>query len=86
MARRRQLLRRLTSGQVHNVTFSDLTDLARGLGFQLVRTRGSHHIFQHPNVRELINLQDVQGEAKPYQIRQLLRVTERYNLLLEDEG
>jgi hypothetical protein len=34
----------------------------------------------------LINLQDVDGRAKPYQIRQMLRLVERYNLALEDEA
>jgi len=33
----------------------------------------------------MVNLQDVNGEAKPYQIRQFLRLVERYNLRLEDE-
>ena len=45
---------------------------------------GSHHVFVHPDIPELVNLQDVNGEAKPYQIRQLLRLVERYNLRLED--
>jgi hypothetical protein len=35
---------------------------------------------------ELLNLQAVGGEAKPYQIRQFLRLVERYNLRLEDEA
>jgi hypothetical protein len=29
-------------------------------------------------------VQNVNGEAKPYQIRQFLRLVERYNLVLED--
>jgi len=33
-----------------------------------------------------VNLQDVGGEAKPYQIRQVLRLVERYNLQLEDRS
>jgi len=32
-------------------------------------TLGSHHIFVHPQVQELVNLQNVGGKAKPYQIR-----------------
>ena len=40
--------------------------------------RGSHHIFVHPEVPEPLNLQDIRGQAKPYQIRQLLRLVERY--------
>ena len=44
-----------------------------------------HHVFVHPDVRELLNLQEVRGQAKPYQIRQFLRLVERYALSLEDE-
>ncbi len=33
---------------------------------------------------ELVNLQDVHGQAKPYQLRQLLRLIERYDLQLEE--
>ena len=50
------------------------------------RVSGSHHIFVHEAIPELVNLQEVRGEAKPYQIRQFLRLIERYNLRLEDEG
>ena len=42
--------------------------------------------FIHPAIPELVNLQEVRGEAKPYQIRQFLRPVERYNLRLEDEN
>ena len=28
----------------------------------------------------MLNLQEVRGMAKPYQVRQLLRLAERYNL------
>jgi hypothetical protein len=36
-------------------------------------------------VRELLNLQEVRGQAKPYQVRQFLRLVERDALSLEDE-
>jgi len=81
---RRKLLRRLSQGAVQNVRFKDLTDLAEGFSFRLSRVSGSHHIYTHPAIPELINLQEVSGQAKPYQIRQLLRLVERYNLELED--
>ena len=83
---RRKLLARLVSGAVQNVAFGDLQSLVTGFGFQLRRVSGSHHIYWHPAISELINLQNVNGEAKPYQIRQLLRLVERYNLELEDEA
>ncbi len=54
-------------------------------GFQLDRINGSHHIFVHPEIPELVNLQDVNGKAKPYQVKQLLQLIERYNLQMEGE-
>jgi predicted RNA binding protein YcfA (HicA-like mRNA interferase family) len=81
---RRRLLRRLSQGALHNVAFEDMVSLVEGFGFRLVRVRGSHHFFVHPNLPEVLNLQQEKGEAKPYQIRQLLRLVERYNLHLEE--
>ena len=81
---RRKLLKRLSQGALDNVAFSDLRNLVEGLGFQPARVKGSHHVFVHPGIPELLNLQDVRGQAKPYQIRQLLRLVERYNLELEE--
>ncbi len=42
----------------------------------------ARQIFVHPNVPELVNLQNVNGQAKPYQIRQFIKLVERYNLPL----
>lgn len=36
-------------------------------------------------IPELVNLQNVGGKAKPYQIRRFLRLVERYNIKLEDK-
>jgi predicted RNA binding protein YcfA (HicA-like mRNA interferase family) len=83
MKRRKLLQKALFSPQ--NVRFSEMVTLAEAFGFRLARVKGSHHVFVHPQVRELVNLQDVDGKAKPYQIRQFLRLVERYNLTMEDE-
>ena len=56
-----------------NVDFDDLRRLLQWLGFE-VRTRGSHHIFRRPGVRELINLQREGSKAKVYQVRQVRQV------------
>ena len=82
---RKKLLGRLSRGELRNVAFGDLVVLVNGFGFKLERIRGSHHIFKHPMVLEMLNLQEVAGEAKPYQIRQFLRIVERHNLQLEVE-
>lgn len=81
----RKLLVRLARGAVANVAFADLQRLAEALGFELRRVSGSHHVFSHADIPELINLQAVRGQAKPYQIRQFLRLVERYDLKLESE-
>jgi predicted RNA binding protein YcfA (HicA-like mRNA interferase family) len=81
---RKKLLKRLAAGVLQNVSFAELVNLAEGFGFRLQRTSGSHNIFVHPQIPELLNLQEVKGQAKPYQIRQLLRLIERYNLRGED--
>jgi predicted RNA binding protein YcfA (HicA-like mRNA interferase family) len=81
---RRKLLKKALSGTA-NFPFDDMVKLVEGFGFRRSRTSGSHHIFVHADVAELVNLQDVAGQAKPYQIRQFLRLVERYNLKLKDE-
>jgi predicted RNA binding protein YcfA (HicA-like mRNA interferase family) len=65
-----------------NLRFEEACALARAFGFHLSRVRGSHHIFAHPDVRELVNLQEVKGKAKAYQVKQLLALVEGYNLSL----
>ncbi len=79
-----RLLKRIARGDLHNVRFADVVGLAEALGFTQLRVAGSHHIFVHPDIPELINLQEVKGQAKAYQLRQLLRLIERYNLELKD--
>jgi predicted RNA binding protein YcfA (HicA-like mRNA interferase family) len=68
-----------------NLRFEEACALARAFGFRLSRVSGSHHIFAHQDVRELVNLQEVQGKAKAYQVKQLLALVERYNLSLGGE-
>jgi len=80
----RKLLSKLAQGNLQNVAFSDLRRLVEAFGFPQVRISGSHHIYSLPDTTELVNLQEVQGQAKPYQIGQLLRLVERYNLTLKE--
>jgi predicted RNA binding protein YcfA (HicA-like mRNA interferase family) len=84
MVNRSKVLKRLSQGDFANLAFSDAVNLAQGFGFRQARVSGSHHIFVHPDIPELLNLQDAKGEAKPYQVRQMLRLVERYNLRLEE--
>ncbi len=51
----------------------------------LSRINGSHHIFVHPEIPDIVNLQNKKGKAVPYQVRQFLSLIEAYNLTFEDE-
>jgi predicted RNA binding protein YcfA (HicA-like mRNA interferase family) len=81
----RKLLRRLARGSVKNVSFDDLIRLVEAFGFERKRISGSHHVYGHPEAPELVNLQEVDGQAKPYQIRQLMKLVERYALKLKED-
>ena len=80
---KRKLLQKLIAGS-KNIWFNEATTIAKAFGFRLDRISGSHHIFLHPDLPELVNLQEVKGKAKPYQIKQLLKIIEKYNLHMED--
>ncbi len=80
---KRKLLKKILSGS-KNIRFADMVNLVRGFGFELSRTEGSHYIFSRPDIPELVNLQNVKGQAKPYQMRQFLKLVEKHNLKLED--
>ena len=78
-----KILEKLLSGS-KNVSFREVATCAEAFGFRLLRTSGSHHIYGHPEIPLLINLQNVKGQAKPYQVKQLLKIIEEYNLYWEE--
>jgi predicted RNA binding protein YcfA (HicA-like mRNA interferase family) len=84
MVTKRKILQKILAGS-KNIRFSDMIDLVEGFRFRLSRTDGSHHIFVHPDIPELVNLQEVQGQTKPYQMRQFLKLIERHSLKLEED-
>ena len=80
---KQKLLEKILSGS-KNIRFSDFVVLVEAFGFKLSRIRGSHQIFEHPNIPEILNLQNSKGQVKPYQIRQFLQLVENYSLTLEE--
>lgn len=69
---------------MQNVAFRDAQALVEAVGFMLIRTEGSHHIYGRSGIDEQLNLQSVGGDAKAYQLRQFLRLVERYGLRIEE--
>lgn len=84
--RPRKLLQRLSTSTA-NVRFSDLQRLVLALGFIHDRTVGSHRVYLHPKHpgAPQLNLQPDGHDAKPYQIKQLLKLVEEYNLQLDEQ-
>jgi len=80
----RKLLQKALAGSA-NIRFRDFCSLIEAFGFRLDRINGSHHIFVNPKVQELINVQNVKGKVKPYQVRQFLSIIEKYNLQLHGD-
>lgn len=77
-------LARILAGTVTSVSFSNARKLLVALGFDELRVAGSHHIYGRPGVPEQLNLQDRGGQAKPYQLRQLVALVRRYDLTVEE--
>ncbi len=68
-----------------NVEFADPQLLLEALGFEEVRVTGSHHIYLRIDIPEQLNLQDRRGQAKPYQLRQIISLVKPYNLTIEEK-
>jgi len=83
MKKRKLLAKALARSR--NLRFDDLVVLVESFGFRLDRVSGSHHIFLHPKVERPLNLQNLHGKAKQYQVHQFLEMIEEYNLELGDE-
>jgi predicted RNA binding protein YcfA (HicA-like mRNA interferase family) len=85
MAKWRKLLEKLLSGSM-DIRFDEFVLLLERFGFVLDRTRGSHHMVVHPDVAELLSSQPRKdGKAKPYQLRQFLKLVEEYSLKPEED-
>ena len=82
---KQKLLKKILAGS-KNIQFDGMVSLVQAFGFYLARTRGSHHVFVHPGINALVNLQNVNGQAKQYQIKQFLTLVEKYSLNLKDES
>lgn len=62
-----------------NIPFDDLRGLLIRLGFD-ERIRGSHHVYRKEGIEEKLNLQQDDGKAKPYQVRQVRFIIIKYHL------
>ncbi len=71
---------RILSGRSDtNIPFEQTRSMLLYLNFS-ERIRGSHHVFTREGIFELITIQGVEGKVKPYQVKQMREVLNKYNL------
>lgn len=63
-----------------NVRFERLRTVAEAFGFRFDRCSGSHYIYVLDGVKEILDFQKRAGKAKPYQVKQLIDLVDKYNL------
>lgn len=60
--------RLVLTGSPYNIRFDDLATVVQQQGFRFDRVVGSHRIYEHPQIPEILVLQPERGRAKPYQV------------------
>lgn len=71
----------ITSGKsANNINFTDFRNLIIDLGFTFKNQEGSHVVYYHYGINEIMNIQDKKGKAKDYQVRQLRKIINKHNL------
>lgn len=63
------------------VRFEHLCAIAELFGFRFSRQSGSHKVYVHSGIKEILNFQNVGGKAKAYQVRQFIEILEKYKLM-----
>ena len=79
------LIQLLSGNSDKNFRFDDIIKILQSLDFQM-RINGSHHIFTKKEVVEIVNLQPIDNEAKPYQVKQVRELIIKYKLLPNETG
>lgn len=77
------LLQSARNGQ--KTRYNEFKMLLENFGFRLASMNRLHNIFSHPQVPELINIQNINGEMKPFQVKQVINLMYKYQLRAKDE-
>ena len=60
-----------------NIHFSDLRRVLESKSF-VCRIKGDHFIYTHTEVSEIVNIQPKGNMAKPYQVKQVRQLFQKY--------
>ncbi len=84
MVKKLKLFQKVLSGS-KNIQFQEFITLVEAFGFELSRIKGSHHIYTNSRITEILNLQNRNGKAIPYQVKQFLKLVEEHSLSMEED-
>lgn len=62
------------------IRFARICTIAEAFGFETRMGSGSHRVYFRDGVREILNFQNDEGWAKPYQVKQFIKIIEKYEL------
>jgi hypothetical protein len=82
MSRKAKLLQKALDNP-KGLRFEEVCRLAEYFGFEHKGGRGNHRVYIRSDTATIMNFQSVNGEAKPYQVKQLLEFIDE-NGLAED--
>ena len=68
----------------NNIRFEKFLRITFHFGFQVKGGRGSHVVLSKPGIPEILTVQNVRGRVKHYQVRQFLKILEKYNMKEEE--
>ena len=81
MARLIKLIARARQS-ANNLSFDELCFIVEHIGFVFDRQKGSHRIYKGTSYdMPIVNIQNCDGKAKPYQVKQVLDMIDRYDLV-----
>ena len=83
MARADKLLKKALNN-AGSLKFSEICRLAKYFSYTLDRQKGDHDVYTRPGVKGIQNFQNWGGNAKPYQVRQLLNALREQGDIPED--
>lgn len=68
-----------------NLRFNELCKLAESFGMKKRKKKGSHVVYKRlENPKFSLSIQDVNGHAKPYQVKQLIDLLKKHKLIKYD--
>ena len=67
-----------------SIRFRDFQRVLEAFGFELDRTKGSHHQYRHAKATRPLSIQPVGNMAKPYQIDQFVAIVAEFGLTMDE--